>query len=434
MELTINTVQVFRDFGLTQALIRRQRDVKETANTVFFLMVVWGSLLFFLLFILAPWVALFFDDLRAEAPVRVIAATLLFSSLGAVPAALLEKELAFKEKSLPEILSAAVYSGVVIVLVALKLGVWSIVWGRIIQTALTTILIWRAAHWRIEFRFNGQIAKEVLKYGQHILIASILGIAFLYVDNIFVGSLLGSTALGFYTFGFTLANLPAQSITPIINKVTFPTYAKIQENLAALATIYLRSLKLTSVLSFPATLGLAVLSASFLRVLYGDKWLDSIVLVQILSFYGLFRSVGALTSNVFYVIGKQYIVPRVLLIIFAIVVMLLWPATLWFGTVGTSLVMTGIMILGVIFWLALVNYYLAIPVRRFVQNLLPQTLASVIMTGYLLLLTGWLKEGLSTLFLLITTGAGIYLVGILLIDRGQIYSDVSDIIAILRKG
>jgi lipopolysaccharide exporter len=247
--------------------------------------------------------------------------------------------------------------------------------------------------------------------------------------------LLGSTALGFYTFGFTIANLPAQSITPIINKVSFPTYAKVQRDTGTLAAIYLRSLKLTSVLSFPATLGVAILSASFLRVFYGDKWLDSIVLVQILSFYGLFRSIGALAGNVFYVIGKQYIVPRVLLIIFIIVVILLRPATLWLGTLGTSLVMTGMMICGVIFWLALVNHYLAISVEKFVRTLLPQIAASVIMAGYLLLLTGRLEEEPFTLFLLVTTGAGIYLISILLTDKGQTYRDVSNILAtILGKG
>lgn len=434
IELTVGVTQVFRDFGLSQALIQRQKNIEETAYTIFFLVIIWGAVLYFFLFITAPWIAQTFGESRAILLIRVISVNVVISSLSTVPSALLEKKLAFKEKVLPETISIFLYTLITLVLVTLGWGVWAIVWGRVGQTLVAVILIWSVVKWRPKIYFNLALAREVLTYSHHILFASILGIAVLYIDNAFVGTLLGATALGFYTFGFNLANLPSQSVTPVITKVAFPTYAEIQGNLASLASVYLKSLKLTSTLTLPLALGIAILSGTFLRVVYGDKWLDSIVVVQILSFYSLFRSIGALSINILYVIGKQQLVPRILFLMFIAIVICLWPATSWFGIVGASLVMTLAMIIGVIFWLFLTNYCLQISIKRFRQVLLPQIMAAALMTGYLLLGLAWLEEGLWTLIFLVITGGSLYFLCLLMIGQRELINDFMSIARALRKG
>jgi teichuronic acid exporter len=431
MELTINITTLFRDFGLAQALIQRQKEVEEVAYTTFFLVILWSVILYFLLFATAPWMAQIFEENRAVPLIRTVGLTLIISSLSMVPSALLEKRLAFKQRALPETISNILYALVTLVLVMQGWGVWGVVWGRIGQASLATILIWWVSQWWPKFYFNFALAKETLTYGQHILLASLLGVIILYIDNAFVGSLLGATALGFYAFGFNLANLPSQSITPVITKVAFPTYAEIQHNPTALVSVYLRSLKLTSTLTLPAAIGMALLSGPFLRITYGDKWLDSIVLIQILSFYSLFRSIGALAINILYVIGRQYLVPRILGLILIAIIILLWPATLELGMLGTSLVMTSVMVLGVIFWLTWTNFYLKIPFRNFGQALLPQTVAGLVMAAYLLLFLFWLEENLRSLVFLIISGGLVYFISLLMIDQRQLRKEFLDIVKAL---
>lgn len=426
-QLVVATTQIFRDLGLAQALIYRSDDAEEAANTAFILVTTWGLFLYLLISIMAPQIALFFSEPQAKSIIQVMALTLVISSLGTVPSALLEKKLEFRKKVLPEILPMIAYILIAIGLATAGLGAWSIVWGRIGQAILTVILMWTVSNLRLRISFDRQVARALLDYGKHILGISILNTAFLYVDNTCVGRLLGKDALGFYTFAFALANLATQSITPIVNKVAFPSYVNLRENQAGLSKAYLRSLKLVSMVTFPITLGLAAISSDLLRVLYADKWAHSIVLVQILSLYALFRSIGGLPGNVFLTIGKHSIIPKLMLVYVGAVTILLWPVTRWLGTVGTSLVMTGVMIIGSTVWLVLANYYLAIPFKSLIKNLAPQSIASLIMVGWLLILSRLSGESLLNLILLISSGASVYAGSILLITKGGAYKEMVDI-------
>ncbi len=432
--LVVSIVQIFRDFGVAQALIYRTEKIEEAASTAFVLTIAWGTLLYLATTATAPQVAFFFDDPSAKPVLQAMATTLLISSFGIVPSALLEKELEFKKKVLPELLPVVGYALAATALAAMGMGVWSIVWGRVGQSVLTTILMWIASGWRLRLYFDRGIAREILDYGKHVVGATILNMVFLHIDNAYVGRLLGTTALGFYAIAFTLANLPMQSVTPIMYKVSFPTYVKLREDRVSLTSAYLQSLKLASLITFPATMGLAILSPDLLRVLYADKWASSVVLVQILSFYGLFRSIGGLPGNVFLAIGKQHLIPRLMLVCVSAVALLLWPATRWMGTMGTSLAMTSAIAVGTTVFLALANHYLDIPLSRLTRILMPQVIASAIMVSCLLLLSSLFERSLFVLVALVAAGAGIYFLSMLLITRGQVYSDVSAVVRTLLQG
>jgi O-antigen/teichoic acid export membrane protein len=430
-QLVVTTAQIFRDLGLAQALIYRTDHIEEAANTAFVLVVIWGTLLFFLISITASQIARFFNEPGATAVIQAMAITLVISSFGTVPSALMEKELEFRKKVLPEILPVVTFALTTVALATAGYGVWSIVLGRIGQSTLTAILMWKASHWWVRLSFDRNIAVEILEYGKHIVGGSILNVVFLYIDNVYVGRISGVTALGFYTFAFALANLPTQTLTPTVNKVAFPSYVKLREGQADLSSAYLKSVRLVSMIAFPATLGLAAISANLLHILYGDKWNPTILLVQILSWYALFRSIGALPGTVFLAIGKQSLIPRLMMIYVTAVAVLLWPATTWFGAMGTSLVMTGVIGIGSLVWLLLANYYLDISLERFARTVAPQTVSSAIMVVWLLTLGSLLKESPLSLAILIGSGAVLYITSLLLLTKGQAYEEVASVVKAL---
>jgi len=430
-QLVVTTAQIFRDLGLAQALIYRTDSIEEAANTAFILVIIWGTLLFILISITASQIALFFSEPRATLVIQAMAMTIVISSFGTVPSALMEKELEFRRKVLPEILPVLSYALTTVALASVGYGVWSIVLGRIGQATLTAILMWKASGWWPRLFFDKNIAREILEYGKHIVGGSFLNVVFLYIDNAFVGRIAGVTALGFYTFAFALANLPTQTLTPTVNKVAFPSYVKLREGQADLSNAYLKSLRLVSMISFPATLGLAAISPILLHILYGDKWNPSILLVQILSWYALFRSIGALPGSVFLTIGKQSIIPRLMIIYVTAAALLLWPATTWFGATGTSLVMTAVIGVGSSVWLLMANYYLDIARGRFIRTIAPQAISSLAMVVWLLALGSLLKESPLSLALLICSGAALYIASLLILTKGQAYEEVASIIKAL---
>ena len=85
---------------------------------------------------------------------------------------------------------------------------------------------------------------------------------------------------------------PAQIINPIITKVTFPIMSTIQSDTKQLKNIYLKTINYLCSVNFPIYMAIAILSEPLVLVLFGDKWHESIAIMQILALYFMFRSIG----------------------------------------------------------------------------------------------------------------------------------------------
>ncbi|MCQ6962761.1 lipopolysaccharide biosynthesis protein [Methanolobus chelungpuianus] len=338
--LAINTMSIFRDMGFGAALIHRKEDPDYiAANTSFILIPIFATILLVIAYFSAPYMAVFFDNSEVSPIIRVLALTFLISSFGTVPSILLEKELEFKKKVIPETLPRLGYAIVAILFAFYGYGVWSLVYGQITSAVLTTALIWIVSDWRPHLMFDKNVTKELFKYGKHILGASIIIFLITNVDDALVGRVLGIEELGFYTLAYTISNLPATQITHLIGRVMFPTYSKLQHDIDKLKSIYLKSITFISMLSIPTSIGILLIAPSFITFILGEKWTPAIPALQILCFYGLFRSIAATSGSLFQAIGKPIVLMKTS-IMQLVLMLLLFPVFYRYGITGISVAVT----------------------------------------------------------------------------------------------
>ena len=339
--LTINSMGLFRDLGFGAALIYKKDDSDHTAaNTAFILLPIVASLLFVLSYLSAPYIALFFDNVAVESIVRVLALTFIISSFGTIPSMLLEKELEFRKKLLPETVPAAGYACVTIGLALHGYGIWSLVYGQIVSAVLMSVLIWMVSDWRPTFRFDREVAGELFGYGKHIMGASVVIFLITNIDDAIVGRMLGMEALGFYTIAYTISNLPATQITHLVSRVMFPVYSKLQDDQDALRNAYLKTLKYVSMLSIPAAFGIFVIAPDFVSVVLGDKWMPAVPALQVLCIFGMIRSIKATFGPIFQATGNPKIIRDIALLKLVLMLILIFPLTYKYGILGTALATT----------------------------------------------------------------------------------------------
>ncbi len=335
--IAINTMGIFRDLGFGAALIYKKDDPNNTAaNTAFILLPVVATILFAIAYLSAPYIAVFFGNTATVPLIQVLAMTFIISSFGIVPSMLLEKELEFKKKVLPDTVPQIGYAVVAIGFALNGYGVWSLIYGQIVSAILTAGLIWIVTDWRPNFRLNKKIAVEMFGYSKHILGANIMIFLITNVDNAIVGKILGIEALGYYTFAYAIANLPATQVTQLVARVMFPVYSKLQDDKDALKSAYLKMLKYVSMLSIPAAFGIFVIAPDFIKVVMGEKWMPAVPALQVLCFFGLFRSLNGIIGPIFQATGNVKILQNVAalnLILFSILVL---PLIQKFGIIGVS--------------------------------------------------------------------------------------------------
>lgn len=434
--LILATIQAIQDFGLSQALIRwtDKTTLQKAADTTFLLVMVWSSLLYGAVVLSAPLTARFFNEPQVAGVIQILGISLLTTAFGSVPNTLLEKQLNFKKKVLPEMLPVTVYIAVSISLALAGWGVWSIVYGRVIQSTISSIMMWLVSKWRFGFSFDFGIARTLIGYSRPLLFTSFLTIAFLYVDNTYIGRMLGVNALGYYAFAFNLANLPVTSITFVVNRVSFPSFVELHEQARPLNTAFLYSIRMIVLVILPLILGQIALMPEALYIFYGDKWIPSFLPLQILSVYALFRSIGGLPSAILMTLGQHHIIPKLIALYVIMAMVLLWPATRFGNIVAVSVVMSSILTVGSIIWLVLANHYLSISWTQFVTNILPYTLAALLMFGSVWFISHTLPVNFISLVVSVVIGGVTYLTGVFIFTKGRALQEVKEFFSAVHSG
>lgn len=84
----------------------------------------------------------------------------------------------------------------------------------------------------------------------------------------------------------------------------FPALSEVQDNKLRVKGIYLRTIQMIAIVSFPLMLGLWVIAEPFVLTLYGQKWIALIPLVRIFSLLGLVQSIGATVGWIYQSQGR----------------------------------------------------------------------------------------------------------------------------------
>jgi PST family polysaccharide transporter/lipopolysaccharide exporter len=159
-------------------------------------------------------------------------------------------------------------------------------------------------------------------------------------DDAFVGWFLTPAALGFYQYGYRLSNAPATEITQIISRVMFPAFSKLQEDIDQLRQVYLKTLRMTAFVSFPASFGIAAVAPAFVQAFLGPDWTEMILAMQILAGYGLLRSIGKTFGPVWKAVGRPDIITKLSALRLVLIALLIYPLTARYGIAGTALTVT----------------------------------------------------------------------------------------------
>jgi len=430
----ISYLDTIGDLGVSAALIYEQKRSEQAANIAFIINLISGVLWFILVLAMAPLVADFFRDPGVEPILRVLAWVFIITALGNTHDALLRKELAFKQRLIPDFARALMKGFFSVVLALIGWGVWSLVWGQLIGAVVATAALWYVVPWRPRLQFPLSLARRMLRYGAQIVSVNILAAIVHHVDYLIVGRMLGSAALGFYTMAYRIPELVITMIIWVVGSVAFPAYSKLQDDRPALQKAFLITLRYLSLLTIPAGMGLAVLGTIIIYTLYGEKWAPSIQVMQALAIAVSLRSLGSHAGDVYKATGRPDILTKLSLLRAVVLIpALIFSARLGIGGVAIALmIVTGA---STLLNLVIVSNILSIPMKSILAEFKPALLGSVAMfvSLHILLpiLSGW--PNVLSLIVSMIFGFGVYTLSVWFISPDTIHNARTTIVSSFSK-
>lgn len=330
-----NFAALFIDMGFGVALIQKKDADNEHYSSVFWLNLAIGLFLYLLFFIAAPFLSVFYHEPQITILVRVICLSFIINSFSAIQSNLLIRDLKFKQKVLINWISIIAGYSVAFYLAYNNFGVWAIVWMTLVTSLVNTILYWFSSKWYPTFSFNYLKIKELSSFGFNVLGDTTVNYWSRNFDNFLIARVLGSTELGLYTRAYSLMLLPLRNISSVITKVMFPAFSKKQDDIQTIKLYYLKIIKYISMLTFPAMVGLSLVSKEFVLIFFGDKWSGMIKVLAILSLVGTFQSIFSLNGMIYNSLGKANIAFRVSIIV-NMVLIVAFLIGINFGIIGMA--------------------------------------------------------------------------------------------------
>lgn len=301
----ISISQTFVDGGFSNALIRKIDRTEIDYSTAFYFNILVGLVCYGILFLLSPYIAIFFKTPILSELLRVLSISIFINSLTVVQVAKLSVEINFKAQALATLISVVLSGSIGITLAYKGYGVWALAWQTVLNALFKSIILWYQSKWKPMIVFSMNSFRNLFSYGSKLLTSSLIGTIYEHMTTIAIGKFYTAKDLGFYSRGQQFAHLPGTAIIDVLGRVTFPILAKLQNEDDRLIQVYRKYIQITSMIIFFLLTLLAAIAKPLVIFLLTDKWSEAILFLQIFCFAFMFEHISKLNLNLLQVKGRS---------------------------------------------------------------------------------------------------------------------------------
>ncbi|NOU18342.1 MAG: lipopolysaccharide biosynthesis protein [Bacteroidales bacterium] len=308
LAIFIGIAGVLVDSGFKTSIIRSKDLSGVDCSTIFYVNFLISILIGLLIFLSGESIARFFNKPELVNVTRVFAIIPVINGLGLVQSALLFKNLQFKLNAKISIASNVV-SGLIALFLAFNgFSYWALVWRALIGAGIYTILLWLTSNWRPSIVFSMIILKKHFKFSSRLLVGEILATLFNNIYSLIFGKFFSFKELGFYTRGKGFVDTVTKTLSVAIQKVNTPLLSASGDDDNYKIAVYVKLLRATTLLIFPASVLLVAVSEPMIIFLIGEKWRMAIPYVQILAISGMIYPVLNANYALYEVLGRSDII------------------------------------------------------------------------------------------------------------------------------
>ena len=431
----------FGNIGFGLALLQRDEINEDHISSLFTVNCLIFPSLAGLLFLISPSIGNFFGNILAGEALAILSMLFLATPFSSVARVLMQRKMDFKGPAIAETAQHFTTVSLAIFLAWQDYGLWSLVSAELAGAGLSAFVLVLKSKWKPKLKYKHAAMKDLFSFGVGIFLKRLLVYGSDKIDFFIIGKKLGSAPLGFYEKAFNLMNMTVKELGEKMEPVLFRAFSILQKDHSRILLGYNKVLLSFSLVSYPVFFGLAAVAPLFIPIVYGEKWLPSVIPLQIMCAAGLLRLHIKLTSTVMNAMGKVSVEVWIRAAMLLMLGAGSYIGSHW-GIVGVSI---AVATTNFVLWMGMTVYFMKISQMTLIEILRPQNAsfaACVFMFAVVLLFQRWSAAafGLNSLLLLlsaISVGALSYIAALLVIRPAPVLALAkelrADIVPVIRK-
>lgn len=269
------------DLSLANALIHHQDNKEADFHTAFTLSAIRGFLLAIVMVISGFVMAHLYNDPRLIGVCTGLAVRPLFSGLGSPYYVTFAKELDFGTVAKNEALNYTAQLVVAVGVAWFTESYWAIVAGAVAASTTGIVATYIRAPYIPHFTLSSW--RKLTNFSVWVTLNQFVTIIGNRFDNFLAGGLLGISSFGAYNVGNNIAAMITQSAFQPLERVLFPSFAKLTGDKARLNEAFQKSQASLFAIGFPMGVGLALVAEPFVYLTLGPKWSIAVTVIHFIA-------------------------------------------------------------------------------------------------------------------------------------------------------
>lgn len=303
----IAIMQVISDGGLSSSIVRSDELNNEDLSNLFWFGIVLSISAYAIIIAISYLVGVMFSSDKITPLIQIIGLVVIINTPTSQIRSQAEKNIKFRAVALIEIISS---------LIGMVLGVWhAITIGGVYSLALAIVsaslvqlvAMWFfiSKKWRPAFVLNPRKIANHIKFGLYSAGFGLINSVQNSVDVLILGKSTGTEALGYYSLPKDLCLKLSTVINPAITRVGFPLLSMYKNDKTHLATLYSKTVRMTSSLNFPLYIFMSIYATEIIYTILGNQWEQSVHIFRLLCIWGLIRSIGNPAGGLVLAVGRS---------------------------------------------------------------------------------------------------------------------------------
>lgn len=339
--LVLSILEVLTEPGINVFFIQKEGKIKKYINSAWVLSIARGFFLGILIFLLIPFTIYFFNISESKEEYESVLKLLALIPFikGFINPAVIKflQDLDFKKEFAFRFVVFFVDAGITIISAIINPHPVSLVHGLIAGALVETILSFQLIKPRPKFLFSMSKAKHILARGKWVTIHGISEFIYKNIDDLFITKALGPYYLGIYQIAYKIAVMPISEVADVFGKVSFPVFANISNrNKNVFRGIITKIVLITFAFLLPIIILVQLYAQQIVIFVLGDQWLPSVLVIKVLIFYSLIKSLMNPILTYILAVKKQEYLAYISLLNMFVMASFLIPLGYRFGVLGVA--------------------------------------------------------------------------------------------------
>jgi O-antigen/teichoic acid export membrane protein len=302
-------LQLIKTFGFEAALIQDQKAGVNKYNAAWTLNIGFSLLVAALLLIGARPASEFYSDERLQNILYVLAFSMVIDGFENIGIVNFRKYMAFHKDFVFQLTRKAIGFLVTVPMAFVLRNHWALIAGILASSLAGAVSSYLMQPFRPRLATKG--ITELFHFSKWLALNNFLYFVRHRAADFVLGRVAGPKAVGLFSISYEISHLVTAELVAPINRAVFPGYAKLGHDLIKLRIAYLQVMSVIALVSIPAATGIAAIADLLVPIMFGEKWIATIPLIQILAFAGTIAILETNIGSAYVAIGRPQILTRI---------------------------------------------------------------------------------------------------------------------------